>query len=161
MWKYDNKYVIISSVFLLCFGKALLPLLFYSYDRKEIDKEQETVMNIQISSNCIDSQDLKQLLEQNLDKLHIQKDELILTKENAINRNMDPFFLWLVTTVGTAMITITVERIAAWWLDEKGGDKVIVMMGENCIQIDQSSDYQIMIKGKPEETIEIRLIKKE
>lgn len=117
-------------------------------------------MNIHISSNCIDSQDLKQLFEQNLDKLHIQKNELILMKENAVNRNIDPFILWLVTTVGTAMITITVERIAAWWLDEKGGDKVIVMMGENCIQIDHSSDCQITINGNAEESIEIRLIKK-
>lgn len=118
-------------------------------------------MYIRISSNWKDCKSLKHLLEHEIEELRTPEESLVLEKESAVNRNVDPFLLWLCTTAGAAAISSIVERIISWWLEKEKGDKAVIILGKECIQIENASEFQKIEIDCREEQMEICLLKRD
>lgn len=116
-------------------------------------------MEIEISSNCMGSQELSNELQKELASWGLPDASLHLVKNQAVGRDIDPFVLWFVTTAASAAITVAVEKIADWWLKKKEGKKLVIMSEKHSVTIDGSADYSEVRIKEDGETIDIRLIK--
>lgn len=116
-------------------------------------------MEIEISSNCMVSRELNDELQKELAAWDLSDAALHLVQNQVTGRDIDPYVLWLVTTAGSAAITVAVEKIADWWLKKKEGKKLVIMGEKINVTIDGNIDYSELRIKEGEGGIDIRLIK--
>lgn len=67
-------------------------------------------MHIQVHSSFYSSEKLYEILEKEFSWSEDIKPEIVLRENNVGDRALDPFVLWILTTVGSAVITTLVEK---------------------------------------------------